>query len=195
LSDGGAARVLALGDPRLREVAEPVGAAFDDGEIVDARAALVATLAAFRLAHGFGRAISAPQIGVRRRVVAFQLPPVAEGEEPRPAGAFVAHDPEITWTSPETFTMWDDCMSFPSLLVRVRRHRSVSLRYVDAAGNEVVWSKLPLAYSELVQHELDHLDGVLAIDRAIDRFAVVSREEHARTPELFRGQVDYTIGE
>src|SRR5262249_60649269 len=114
---------------------------------------------------------------------------------PRPAGAFVALNPEITWTSAETFSMWDDCMSFPFLMVRVRRHRSVSLRYQDAQGNEVLWPKLDRACSELVQHEIDHLDGILATDRAVDRFSLVSRAEFERTPQLFRGQVDYAIGE
>ncbi|HVY44595.1 MAG TPA: peptide deformylase [Minicystis sp.] len=187
-------RLLLLGDPRLRELSEPV----DDverAEVRDVAERLAATLSAFRAEHGFGRALSAPQIGVRLRMVAFALPPLAPGETPRPGGTFVAHNPEITWTSPETFTLWDDCMSFPSLLVRVRRHASVSFRYTDESGNDVAFPELGRAVSELVQHEIDHLDGVLAVDRAIDRFSLLCRDEHARTPQLFRGQVDYAIGE
>jgi peptide deformylase len=188
-------RVLLLGDPRLREPSEHV-AEVEDPEVARDAAGLAATLEAFRKENGFGRALSAPQIGVRRRMIAFHLPPVDDGEDaPRPSGRFVAHNPEITWTSRETITMFDDCMSFPWLLVRVRRHRSVSLRYTDASDNQIDWPKLPLGFSELVQHEIDHLDGVLAVDRAVDRFALVSREEYARTPQLFRGQVDYAIGE
>ena len=109
------AEVLLLGDPGLREVCRTV----DDVRGTDfryERDRLHATLEAFRAEHGFGRAISAPQIGVAGRFIAVNL-----GD-----GPFTMINPEITWCSPETFTMWDDCMSFPFLLVRVRRLASVS---------------------------------------------------------------------
>src|SRR5262249_37332635 len=125
-----AAPVLELGHPALRQVCAPVGAAVFGGELADGAATLQATLAAFRAAHGFGRAIAAPQIGIARRLVAMDL-----GSAPYPDGGhgpLLLVDPELTSTSAETFTLWDDCMSFPWLLVRVRRHASVSLRFRDA---------------------------------------------------------------
>jgi peptide deformylase len=186
-------RPLLLGDPRLRELAEVVSSV-DDAKVQGEVLALQAALDAFRGEHGFGRAISAPQIGIRKRMIALHLPEDA-AEPTRPSGRFVAINPEVLWTSAETFSMWDDCMSFPFLLVRVRRHRSISVRYLDAQGNEVVWQRLDRACSELLQHEIDHLDGILATDRAIDSFSLVARAELERTPQLFRGQVDYAIGE
>jgi peptide deformylase len=145
---------------------------------------LHATLAAFRRAHGFGRAISAPQIGVPQRFIALNL-----GDEP-----LLLVNPEVTWTSSETFTMWDDCMSFPSLLVRVQRYQSISVRYLDEQGNPYAWARLDQATAELLQHEIDHLDGILAVDRALDRDSLVLREVFETRRAYFVRQVDYVIG-
>jgi peptide deformylase len=72
--------------------------------------------------------------------------------------------------------MWDDCMSFPSLLVRVRRHKCISVHFCDEHGNPHEWLQLNQATSELLQHEIDHLDGILAVDRALDDESLVLRE-------------------
>ena len=170
--------VLLLGDPRLRvrsaEVKRYDRDAFD---------ALAATLDAFRAKHGFGRAISAPQIGIAQRFIAVNL-----GK-----GTFFVVNPVVTWRSEETFTMWDDCMSFPDLLVRVRRVQSLSLDYVDEQGKPQQWRDLDQAAAELLQHEIDHLDGVLAVDRALDPQSLVMRAEYDRQREYFDAMVDYTI--
>ena len=203
-----AASVLELGHPALRAVCAPVGPldalSANDRAQLDADAArLQATLAAFRAARGFGRAIAAPQIGVLRRMVAMDLgaaayPDGGPSGVSKP-GPLLLLDPELTWQSAETFTLWDDCMSFPWLLVRVRRHASVSLRFRDGAGSERVWKRVPRALSELLQHELDHLDGLLALDRA-EPFApgldaVIARSAFDADRARFRAQVDYAIGE
>ena len=172
------ADVLLLGDPRLRVRSSEV-ANYD----ADAFESLAATLDAFRKRHGFGRAISAPQIGIAQRFIAVNL-----GK-----GTFFIVNPVITWTSGETFTMWDDCMSFPDLLVRVRRAASLSLEYVDEQGKPRSWRELDQAAAELLQHEIDHLDGVLAVDRAIDRDALVMKQVYDANRERFDALVDYTI--
>jgi peptide deformylase len=172
------AEVLLLGDPRLRVRSTEV-------ELYDAPAfdALAATLEEFRRRHGFGRAISAPQIGIAQRFIAVNL-----GK-----GTFFVVNPVVTWRSGETFTMWDDCMSFPDLLVRVQRARSLSLEYVDEQGRRQEWRELDQAAAELLQHEIDHLDGVLAVDRAMDAQSLVMRREYERNREYFDAQVDYAI--
>ena len=176
------AEVLQLGDPGLRQRSQTVHD-FECAGFRDAERRLHATLRAFRAAHGFGRAISAPQIGVPQRLIAANL-----GE-----GPFSIVNPEITWCSTETFTMWDDCMSFPSLLVRVRRHRSISVRFTTGEGEDVVWKRLEADLSELLQHEIDHLDGVLAVDHALDRDAIVTRTAFDAHRDHFRRLVDYVI--
>ncbi|MGQ0568136.1 MAG: peptide deformylase, partial [Armatimonadota bacterium] len=75
----------------------------------------------------------------------------------------------------------------------VRRHRSISIAYTDARGSRREWNRLDQATSELLQHELDHLDGVLAIDNALDRDSIISRAAFEAYPELFRARVDYVI--
>ena len=170
--------VLLIGDPRLRQVAVPVSP-IEPGLMHDV-SRLHATLARFRAEHGFGRAISATQIGVARRFIALNL-----GE-----GPFTMFNPEIVWKSGETFALWDDCMSFPFLLVRVSRNVSISVVFEDETGRRHRWERLDRATSELLQHEIDHLDGVLALDRAVDRDAIVSREVFESMPEHFARQVD-----
>jgi peptide deformylase len=164
-------------------VSTPVGD-LRDPAFLEAGQTLIGTLSRFREQYGFGRAIAAPQIGVNGRFLAVNLG----------RGPFLMINPEIRWSSAETFTLWDDCMSFPWLFVRVRRHASISVRFLDAEGRAQEWDRLPRDQSELFQHEIDHLDGVLALDRAVDRESLLSREVFESDPERYRRQVDYVIG-
>jgi peptide deformylase len=174
--------ILPLGDPRLRLKCAPV-AELADPVFQAENARLQAVLEAFRRAHGFGRGVAAPQIGIPKRFIAINLG----------AGIRTLINPEITWRSPESFTLWDDCMCFPWLLVRVRRHASISLRYLDEQGAARCWERLGRAESELIQHEYDHLDGILATDRAEGPEAIISREAFEQYREHFTALVDYTI--
>lgn len=175
----GPSEILPLGHPALRRPAAAVEDVSDSAFRREAEM-LVETLGAFRERFGFGRAIAAPQIGVPKRFVAADL-----GD-----GPFVLVNPRSTWTSVETFTMWDDCMCFPGLLVRVRRYRSVSLQFVDVDGERRSWESLDLPVAELMQHELDHLDGVLAVDRAERVEDIVSREAYEALKDEFLALVD-----
>jgi peptide deformylase len=177
-----AGTIRLLGDPTLREIASRVES-FDEPGFTLERRRLDATLRDFRRKHGFGRAISAPQIGFSKRLIAIRLN----------GNRYFIVNPEITWHSPERFTMWDDCMSFPSLLVRVERSCSISIHFQDESGRHQDWERLDMATSELLQHEIDHLNGVLAIDRAIDRESIILRETYSAMPEHFRKLVDYEI--
>ncbi len=174
--------ILQLGDPRLRKVSEPV-AEFTNPSFISNQRLLHAALSAFRQKNGFGRAISGPQIGIAQRFIAMNL-----GN-----GPLLLVNPKIVWNSPETFTMWDDCMSFPTLLVRLQRYKSISILFFDEHGKSQEWSQLNQATSELLQHEIDHLDGILAVDRALDRDSLVLREVFEAQREHFARQVDYVI--
>ncbi len=172
--------ILQLGDPRLRQ---PATAVTDFGEPFLERDAerLYAALTRFRGTQGFGRAIAAPQLGIRRRMIALQLP-----NWPK-----IIVNPQITHRAEQTFTLWDDCMCFPNLRVRLRRHRSVWVRFFSLDGKAHQREDCDLATSELLQHEIDHLDGVLAVDRALDKNALVSREAFAQHRDYFLARVDY----
>lgn len=149
-------QILLLGNPLLYEKCAAVkreelaGLAEVEGDLHD-------TLLEFRRRNGSGRALAAPQIGVNKRLVYMHI-----DNEPT---LFI--NPELDRLSPEMMEVWDDCLSFPGLLVRVRRHRSCRISYRDREWNlrEML---LEDDLSELLQHECDHLDGILAVERAID---------------------------
>ena len=174
--------VLTLGDEGLRQVCRPV-VDFEAGSFEADTATLMAVLEDFRATQGFGRAIAAPQIGITQRFIAMNL-----GD-----GPFIIANPQITWRSSSTIRMWDDCMSFPHLMVQVERANSISIAYRDRAGLAKTWEKLPTAVSELLQHEIDHLDGILAVDRAVDENAIIERSDYERHRTHYDSMVKYSI--
>jgi len=160
--------ILQLGDPRLREVARQV-----EGPSAPEVAALVSdlsdTLAHWRSSTGYGRGIAAPQLGVPLRVIFLKLP----GSQPWPLV-----NPEITGRSAEQIVVWDACLSFLSVFMQVKRYREISVRYQDLAGqHHYVNAGDGNNLAELLQHEIDHLDGILALDRIVDIKSVCTREE------------------
>ncbi|WP_081076137.1 aminotransferase class IV [Burkholderia cepacia] len=173
-------RILPVGTASLRDVARPVGDVTDPA-VREAAGALRAALRAFRDEHGFGRAVAAPQIGVGQRMIALALDGWPD----------VIVNPEIVWHSDARMTLWDDCMCFPDLFVRVERHASVSVQYTTLDGELHRRDALSPDVSELMQHEIDHLDGKLSFDRAAGPNAVVHRSVFDADRASFVAQVDY----
>jgi len=174
--------VLILGNPVLRERSEPV-TDFGSKETAKIIEDLKNELELFRKRNGFGRGIAAIQVGIKRRVIALNL-----GQ-----GPFCILNPEITFRSEEVFRMWDDCMSFPDLVVRVLRHTTINIKYTDEDGNIQEWKEISQDISELLQHEIDHLDGILATDRAIERGDIIYKCEYMKNKEQYDSLVDYFI--
>lgn len=75
-----------------------------------------------------------------------------------------------------TFELWDDCMCMPVIAVRVERARSLTMSFVDESMQGRRLERVSSDVAELIQHELDHLDGVLLTDRMIPAWGVVARE-------------------
>ncbi|UQO37710.1 aminotransferase class IV [Burkholderia cepacia] len=173
-------RILPVGTASLRDVARPVGDVTDPA-VREAACALRAALRAFRDEHGFGRAVAAPQIGVGQRMIALAMDGWPD----------VIVNPEIVWHSDARMTLWDDCMCFPDLFVRVERHASVSVQYTTLDGELHRRDALSPDVSELMQHEIDHLDGKLSFDRAAGPNAVVHRSVFDADRASFVAQVDY----
>ena len=114
------------------------------------------TVIDFRKRYGAGRAIAAPQIGLLKRIICLNIDtPVA------------MINPVLSDLSEDMFEIWDDCMSFPNLLVKVKRHKKLTLTFFDLEWQKQTWT-LEDDLAELIQHEYDHLDGILATQRAID---------------------------
>lgn len=168
-----------LGDPVLREIARPVSDPATP-EIEALVQDLADTLAYWKKTTGYGRAIAAPQIGTLLRVIFLQLP----GADPWPLV-----NPEITERSEEKIVVWDACLSFLSIFMRVERHREIAVRYQDLGGQ---WHDFRAGeernLSELLQHEIDHLDGILAVDRITDIRTMCTREEFEKR---YRAQSPY----
>jgi peptide deformylase len=149
------ADLLLLGDPRLYETCEPVlntELPMVKGWVAD----MDSVMKEIRKKYNFGRAIAAPQLGIMKRLIYMNID--------RPV---VFINPELLDLSEDMFELWDDCMSFPNLLVKVKRHRSLTIKYLDENWELHKW-KMQDALAELLQHEYDHLNGVLCTMRAID---------------------------
>ncbi|HEX8999400.1 MAG TPA: peptide deformylase [Blastocatellia bacterium] len=160
--------ILLLGNPQLWQpssLVTDVHAAEPRQIIGD----LAATLSDFRERQGFGRAIAAPQIGAHQRILFVKMTDGSFGPAP-------LINPTIIRASEEMMELWDDCFSFPDLMVRVRRHVEVDVSYLDERGQQrIVAARGDL--SELLQHEIDHLDGILATDRAIEARSFALRSQ------------------
>ena len=147
--------LLQLGHPLLYEVCEPVlqsELTLVNGWVAD----LDNVMKEIRKKYNFGRAIAAPQLGIMKRLIYMNI------DKP-----VVFINPEFSDLSDEMFELWDDCMSFPHLLVKVKRHKNLTVKYLDENWQPRQW-KMEDDLSELLQHEYDHLDGILCTMRAID---------------------------
>lgn len=148
-------RILTVADPGdvaiLKQVSAPVERVNDD-----LRGLMDDMLATMYDAPGIG--LAAPQVGVLKRVLVTDL--AREGEEPQPR-FFV--NPEILWSSDELFAYEEGCLSVPEIFDNVERPNRVRMRYLDYDGVQVEEEAEGL-YAVCIQHELDHLNGVLFID-------------------------------
>jgi peptide deformylase len=147
--------ILLLGNPRLYDISSPV-LKDELPQFLPQIELMWESIMDIRNTFGFGRAIAAPQIGLQKRIICLNI------EKP-----VALINPELSALSKDMFEHWDDCMSFPNLLVKVKRHKSLTISFYDLNWNKQTW-KLNEDMSELIQHEYDHLDGILATQRAID---------------------------
>lgn len=162
--------ILLLGNPVLYQVCDPVM----PDEVLALKsvvADLHDTMMDFRAKYKAGRAIAAPQIGVTKRLIYMHI------DQPT-----VFINPVLDHLSENMIELWDDCMSFPDLLVRVQRHQSCRITYRDLVWNEQSM-QLSDDLAELLQHECDHLDGILAVSRALDAqsFCLRSQLDHVNS--------------
>lgn len=154
--------ILLLGNPQLYEVSEEVRRE-ELEQLKPVFTDMFDCIKGIRRDYGFGRAIAAPQIGVKKRLICILTD--------RP---YVIINPSLEFIGEEMMELMDDCMSFPNLLVRVRRYRHCLLRYRDEHWQEQKM-RMDDDMSELIQHEYDHLDGILATMRAIDNKSFVMK--------------------
>jgi peptide deformylase len=159
--------ILHLGNPGLRTMCSPIRV-FGIPALYALARDLGDTLDDFRRMHGFGRGIAAPQLGASHRMIVLHV------DDP-----LVLLNPVIIRRSRKVMTLWDDCFSFPDLVAKVKRNLAIEVRFQDLEGKKhTIPAEGPMA--ELLQHEVDHLDGVLALDRAIDSRHIMYKTEYER---------------
>ncbi len=141
-----------IGDPVLREVADEV---IDiDGTLVKVADGMVDAMY-----RADGLAVAAPQVGVRKRVIVYQL-----HDDPEPS---VLVNPRIVESGDEMWAYSEGCLSIPGVFWDIERPKQVHVVGLDLDGNEVSVEADELA-ARMYQHELDHLDGVLMTERLDD---------------------------
>jgi peptide deformylase len=144
--------ILTVPDPRLKLVSTPVEGGVDDA----LRALMDDMLETMYAAPGIG--LAAIQVGVPKRVIVMDL--AREGEPPAPQ-YFV--NPEILWRAEDFAPYNEGCLSVPEIYDDVERPARVRLRYLNYHGDQVEEEAEGL-YAVCIQHEMDHLEGVLFID-------------------------------
>jgi len=153
----------------LRQKAEPVEGV--DSLVTRIMDDMVDTM---YLNHGIG--LAANQVGILKRIITVDISDSRDGSE-----ALVMANPTVTWSSPETFTYKEGCLSIPDQYADVTRPKKIKMTYLDRNG---VLQKLEAEelLSQCIQHEIDHLNGVLFIDHlsSLKRNMIVRKVEKAQ---------------
>ena len=143
--------VIIAPDPRLKVRCAPVKRVDDE-----VRRLMDDLLETMYSANGVG--LAAPQVGIRRRVIVVDVAKVEQKPQP-----LCLANPEIAWASEETVANEEGCLSFPDLYAEVARPAAVRVRFLDR-NNEAREIEAKGILSTCVQHEMDHLEGVLFVD-------------------------------
>jgi peptide deformylase len=153
-------RVLRMGEPLLLQVAAPVTR-------FDAELAALLTDMDDTMRSQSGAGLAAPQIGVGLRVVIFELKDNPRYPHLTPVPYTVLVNPELTPLDPEQEEGWEGCLSVPGMRGLVPRYRRLRYRGFDAAGAPIDRT-VEGFHARVVQHEVDHLDGILYPQRVRD---------------------------
>ena len=143
--------IITAPDPRLKIKARPVAA-------VDATVRRLMDDMLETMYHAIGVGLAAPQVGETWRVLVLDV--AREGEKPQPLRLA---NPEIIWRSPELTTGNEGCLSLPEHYAEVVRPAEVRVRFLDLE-NEIRELRAGGLLSTCLQHEIDHLDGILFVD-------------------------------
>jgi peptide deformylase len=162
--------IAQLGQPVLRRVADPVPLdTIVSSEFQELLVAMRATLEEFG-----GVGLAAPQVFAGLRVFLAMIEVPADENEPRIIEAFV--NPRLSFPTEDRTSAWEGCLSFPELMVLVPRYTRVRVEYYDLRGERRTLDLEGLP-ARVVQHETDHLDGILTIDRAASTRDIVKASE------------------
>lgn len=163
-------KVLRMGDPRLRQVTQPV-AVYDTVELHELISDMKDTMAAYD-----GAGLAAIQIAVMQRVMIFGIDTNPRYPDVEPIEMTVLVNPEFTPLSDERENGWEGCLSVPGMRGIVPRYSHIRYRGYDEFGN-LIEREVTEFHARVFQHELDHLDGILYPDKIEDRLSFGFVEE------------------
>jgi peptide deformylase len=163
-------KIARMGHPVLRAPAEAIA----DPAAPEVRRLAEDMIETMLDAPGIG--LAAPQVHVGRRLVVVRVPAHRAGPDEEPVGPLVLVNPEIEPLDEEMAEDWEGCLSIPGLRGIVPRRRRVRWRALDLEGREVAGGASGLL-ARVLQHEVDHLDGVLYLDRMPDLKRLTFQEE------------------
>jgi len=163
--------ILMIGNALLRQRAAPIDFATDP--VAQYIEDLRDTLRHFQQAKRIGRAIAGPQIGYLKRIIYMET-----------AGhRLVMINPTLLHCSPETFEVWDSCFSADvAFFGKTLRHQAITVAYVNEQ-QEQIHQEFVGDFSELFQHEIDHLEGILFTDRILDHQIIMRSEWEKLYPQ------------
>jgi len=161
--------IITAPDPRLKTVARPVAK-------VDAKIRRVMDDMLDTMYGSIGIGLAAPQVGVAQRIIVIDV--AREGEKPKPMRLA---NPEIIWRSEATTVANEGCLSVPEHYADVSRAAAIKLRYLDHE-NEIREIEADGLLATCLQHEIDHLDGVLFVDHlsALKRSMILRKLQKAK---------------
>lgn len=193
LAAGDVAPIVQLGHPALRRPAEPFDGQLDETELAALLALMRRTMQA---APGVG--LAAPQLGIPLRIAVLEDrfaadPEVAAVRERSPLPYFAAINPGYTAEGTETALFYEGCLSFAGFQGVVERHRSVRLDYQRPDGSAAS-GRFSGWQARIVQHETDHLNGTLYVDKVLTRSLAGDTEFRQRWAQPDIGQARAGLG-
>ena len=170
------AKLVPQNHPALHAVAEELTSEdFNNGTVEKIVKDLRGAIKTYSVDGFAAVAIAAPQIGVSKRI--FIIEDQAGGDDRLPT--LVAVNPKIVKVSKKTIEAGEGCLSVPDLYGLVRRHKNVTFRALDENGDEYERGAGGLL-AQIIQHENDHLDGILFTERAEKTWPVDKKPDHVR---------------
>ncbi len=164
-------KLVHIGDPILREKCKAIS------DFTEARAIAERMTEMLRELNGAG--LAAPQVGVALQLAIIEVRKTSVFPDRPESPLYVLINPEIIKCSSEKETNWEGCLSVPGLMGQVPRHASITVRYQNSAGEELE-EEFKGYLARVVQHEIDHLQGIFYLDRMEDMQSLTTVENYKR---------------
>ncbi len=167
--------VKEIGNPILRKRAKKASLKFVQSK--KGKELIQNMIFTMRKTNGIG--LAAPQVGEPIQLVVLEIRPTKMRPKLKKEGPFVVVNPRITSYSKEKVSDWEGCLSFKGYVAKVPRSKSITVSYHDEKGIRIV-KKVSDLWARMFQHEIDHLNGFIYVDRVVDTKSYMTRAEYMK---------------